>query len=278
MPTKIEWASESWNPVTGCTPISEGCRYCYAKRMANRLRGRYGYPKDDPFKVTIHPDRLDQPLKWRKPKRIFVVSMGDLFHEDVKYDWIRSILFTMYGGGRHHAYLILTKRPERMYDFFKHNMPDYWPLSNVWLGVTCENQHAADERIPILLQIPATVRFVSCEPLLGEIDFSHLPESGAELDWVIVGGESGPGARPMHPDWARSVRDQCQSAGVPFFFKQHGEWIGKAGWYLQKDMASCRSIIMDRDKNDKIGVSMGKVGKKKAGRILDGRTWDEYPK
>ena len=283
MPTKIEWASESWNPVTGCTPISEGCRNCYAKRMANRLRGRYGYPADDPFKVTFHPDRLNQPLRWEKPRRIFVVSMGDLFHEDVKYKWIDAI-WSRIAKCPQHTFMVLTKRPERMAEFVSEiGIFNYDVLPNLWLGITCENQQAADKRMPIFLQIPAAVHFVSLEPLLGDIDLGIDIGQGVgdlaidKLSWCIIGGESGPGARPMHPDWARSVRDQCQSAGVPFFFKQHGEWTGKAGWYLQKDMASCRSIIMDRDKNDKIGVSMGKVGKKKAGRILDGRTWDKYP-
>ena len=168
MPTKIEWATESWNPITGCSHAgSPGCDHCYAKRMAQRLKGRYGYPKDDPFRVTFHPDRLDQPLKWKKPRRIFVCSMSDLFHEDVKHDWIRSILFTMFAGGRHHTYIILTKRPERMYEFFMHHQPDYWPLPNVIGMVTAENQEQADKRIPILLECPFAKYGVSLEPLLG---------------------------------------------------------------------------------------------------------------
>lgn len=289
MSTKIEWCQETWNPITGCSKISEGCKNCYAERMSKRLAGRYGYPKHNPFAVTFHPDRLDQPLKWKKPKRIFVCSMGDLFHEKVsEYDilaiWQRMGEFHDLNGQiapvekrPGHTYLVLTKRPERALDFLSRRYPKGFERSNVWIGVTCENQQAADERIPILLQIPAAVRFVSCEPLLGEIDFSHLPESGAELDWVITGGESGPGARPMHPDWARSIRGQCQAAGVPFFFKQWGAWTGAKGWYLQDNMASCKSMIVDKDIEDKIGISMGRVGKKKAGRILDGRTWGEYP-
>ena len=228
MPTKIEWCEESWNPITGCSHAgSPGCDHCYAKRMANRLRGRYGYPKNDPFKVTFHPDRLEQPLKWKKPKRIFVCSMGDLWHRNSDWTFIDKVFFACHKAS-HHTYLFLTKRVEAAWYYFKspiYSRPTmrrrtFLKYSDIWLGVTAENQQAADKRIPILLQIPAAVRFVSCEPLLGEIDFSHLPESGAELEWVIVGGESGPGARPMHPDWARSIREHCQRAGVRFFMKQ----------------------------------------------------------
>jgi protein gp37 len=274
-PTKIEWAEEVWNPVTGCTKVSPGCRNCYAERMAKRLRGRFGYPQDDPFRVTIHEDRLDEPLRWRKPRRVFVCSMGDLFHEDVPDEFIARV-FSVARGCPDHTFLVLTKRPERARAFlracgqwdgwFTHNgRPpkgytmedpgvivghDYvrdvetgevtarknWPLENVWLGVSCEDQERADERIPILLDTPAAMRFVSLEPLLGEVDVSSFlcgeEDGGAAwrpggcarysppLDWVIVGSETGPGARPMHPDWARSVRSQCQSAAVPFFFKQ----------------------------------------------------------
>ena len=220
--TKISWADATWSPITGCTPVSEGCEHCYAKRMANRLRGRFGYPQDDPFKVTFHPDRLGQPLKWRKPKRIFVCSMGDLFHEDVKHDWIRQVLINTLAYPQH-TYLFLTKRAQRM----KHIFIGYKDVlqKNNFCGITAENQQRADERIPILLQIPAAVRFVSLEPLLGPINLGEyiwkIPHiDKCRLDWVIVGGETGPGARPMNPDWARSVRDQCEAAEVPFFMKK----------------------------------------------------------
>jgi len=197
--------------------------------MAYRLKGRYGYPADDPFRVTFHPDRLDQPLKWKKPKRIFVCSMGDLFHKNVKSIWIYDILATMYNA-QQHIYLVLTKRPEIL---LKDHEPwiEYdwggWPQCT-WLGVTAENQARADERIPILLQIPAAQHFVSIEPMLGPVDISsYLPIitiGGVEMErwpgWVIVGGETGPGARLMDPDWARSIRDQCREAEVPFFMKQ----------------------------------------------------------
>ena len=278
MPTKIEWCEETWNPVTGCTPISEGCRNCYAKRMAQRLKGRYGYPKDDPFKVTFHPDRLEQPVRWRKPRMIFVCSMGDLFHKKVTDEQIDGIFERMthpMRGMDHHTYLILTKRPERILTGHAEHFAE-WP--NIWLGVTCENQQAIDERIPILLQIPAAVRFVSIEPMLSEInlemaleDFQplnpDLSKKSSPIQWVIVGGESGPGARPMHPDWARSIRDQCQAAGVPFFFKQWGEYVES----IPSNISSANRHIYEH------GTSFYRVGKKKAGRILNGRAWDEYP-
>ena len=339
--SKIEWTEYSWNPVTGCTPASEGCQNCYAKRMANRLRGRCGYPADDPFKVTMHEDRLGEPLRWKQPRRVFVCSMGDLFHEDVKDEWIARIWWVMgqcagyldpsrYRG---HTFIILTKRPERMqkwlngwndretrrqwiesfgevYDWM--SGPKYWPdvLPNVWLGVTAENQARADERIPLLLQIPAAVRFVSVEPMLGPVDLtSYLPccsccdapidktdpawrwngicwehkcpdnppQSGyfaayAGVDWVICGGETGPGARPMHPDWVRNLRDQCQTAGVPFFFKSWGDWVTPS----QMPLKTYRET---EDYGSGIGISdaVQRVGKKRAGRLLDGRTWDMVP-
>jgi len=290
--TKIEWTRDingnpgkTWNPITGCSPVSEGCEHCYARRMAQRLKGRYGYPKDDPFRVTFHPDRLDQPLKWKKPRMVFVCSMGDLFHEIVTewqwievFDVIRRCITN--GGGSGHKFLILTKRPwtmklvleklnwngERL--TFNRGTPFIHLCGDdVWLGVTAENQQRADERIPILLQIPAAVRFVSIEPMLGPVDLTFInpfddfhtdaldtPDPSYKLHWVILGGETGPGARPMHPDWARSVQNQCQAAGVPFFFKKHGDYNRKAQG-LQ--------FITDPDN---------------AGRLLDGRLWEEYPK
>jgi protein gp37 len=262
--TRIEWADSVWNPVTGCSPVSEGCENCYAKRMSKRLAGRYGYSKDEPFKVTLHPDRLGQPLRWKKPRRIFVCSMGDLFHEDVPNEFI-DYVFAVMGRSQQHTFILLTKRPERMREYLQagryqqilniayrlkfrpeglgkgiDNPKDmrWWP--NVWLGVTAENQQRADERIPILLQIPAAVRFVSVEPMLGVVDLVAALDAaiGIEgkveipavdgidnwLHWVICGGETGPGARPTHPDWVRNLRYQCQASGVPFFFKSWGEW------------------------------------------------------
>ncbi len=278
MSTKIEWTDETYNPVTGCTKVSAGCRSCYAERMSKRLAGRCGYPEvPHHFDVTLHPDRLDQPLHWRKPRRIFVCSMGDLFHEDVPNDYITMVFDVMCDARtQEHTFQVLTKRPEHISEWLNW-VAQYWPgdspfsicwevtghAPSVWIGVSAENQETADERIPILLDTPAAVRFVSCEPLLGPVDLSrwlgdtvmdcpvHGPMSRKYwttqksctlcmdeircsagdapnfirntrpgIEWVIVGGETGPGARPMNPDWARDIRDQCQEAGVPFFFKQ----------------------------------------------------------
>jgi protein gp37 len=355
--TTIEWATHTWNPVTGCSPISEGCENCYAKRMAQRLRGRCGYPEDEPFRVTLHRDRLEEPLKLRKPSRIFVCSMGDLFHPAVPDKWIDRI-FAIMALTPQHIYQMLTKRPGRMRQYldrlqirsadyggirgasaygvyraaeaYDSNLGDSrfagmlvtaflsnreaidrpgWPLPNVWLGVTVENNNNL-WRIEELLQIPAAVRFVCCEPMLGPVDLrlgqhwlisvgggygkfhflghEHEAEEmrahkarweGAVakkrwlpgIDWVICGGETGPGARPMHPDWVRLLRDQCQVAGVPFLFKQWGEyreacapddpiWNGQAPKLRHEH-----------------GMHFIKLGAKKTGRILDGEIWDEYP-
>ena len=249
MSTKIEWATETWNPVTGCTKISEGCQNCYAKRMANRLRGRYGYPADEPFRVTFHRDRIEQPLKWKKPRKIFVCSMGDLFHSGLT-GWMINEVWMMIRNAPQHIFILLTKRPGAMKAWTRAAaqvkawpVEEIWP-ENAWLGVTAENQKCADERIPILLQIPAAVRFVSVEPMLGCVDLERLcyengvceidalhgshgvirPHRGSNtsLDWVICGGETGPGARPMKKDWVYGLKGQCVDAGVPFFFKKWG--------------------------------------------------------
>ena len=234
MPTKIEWAEESWNPVTGCTPVSEGCQNCYAARMARRLAGRCGYPADEPFRVTLHPERLEQPAKWRKPRRIFVCSMGDLFHPDIRWEYIYDVFLAMYNAGWH-TFLVITKRPERMKAIIEEHIPHV--ADNIWLGVTAENQARGDERIPVLLSIPAAVHFVSIEPCLGPVDLlraiqvgfgrqapldniNFVDGLGYGLDWVILGCETGPGRRTMQPVWARDVKDQCVAAGVPLFLKQ----------------------------------------------------------
>jgi len=279
MPTKIEWAEETWNPVTGCSPISEGCQHCWAKRMAKRLAGRFGYPRDDPFRVTLHPDKLEQPLHWKKPRLIFVCSMSDFFHPAIPFEYQNAILRVIRRCPQH-TFMILTKRAEQlaMWD----HICGWDPLPNLWLGVTVENQQRAEERIPILLQTPAIVHFVSVEPCLSAIDLTpwlgSCPECGGSgyvadgygggefcgcngpLDWVICGGETGPGARPMQPKWVRSLRDQCQKVGVPFFFKQWGEYAPV--------FDSCTS---------ENSYTMMRLGKKDAGRELDGRIWDEYP-
>jgi protein gp37 len=300
--TRIEWADAVWNPVTGCSKVSEGCDNCYAERMSKRLAGRCGYPAANPFKVTFHEDRLGDPLRWRKPKRIFVCSMGDLFHDDVPDEFIARIWWVMgqcagyLDPSRHrpHTFLVLTKRASRMKDWIRgwcephtrkrwvesfgavydwESGPRYWPdvLPNVWLGVTAENQETADKRIPMLLQIPAAVRFVSCEPLLGPVGLAAYISNG--IQWVIVGGESGPDARTVHPDWVRSIRDQCIAAEVPFLFKQWGEWC----YPEQMPEDAYRAWDVHYGTGDYHNQPFG-VGKKAAGRELDSRIWDEYPK
>lgn len=245
--TKIEWATKVWNPVTGCTPTSSGCQNCYAKRMANRLKGRHGYPADNPFRpATYHLDRWPERIG-RAGELVFVCSMGDLFHESVNirgYEMER-IFYKM--SCEDCAFLLLTKRPERMALAIKHFYDDRFPdvMDNVWLGVSCENQEWADRRIPILLQIPAAVRFVSLEPLLGPIDlvpYLHTVCARCKgsldplipprcrcvnyidviygVNWVVVGCESGPGRRPCKLEWVRSIVDQCNDASVPVFVKQ----------------------------------------------------------
>ena len=228
----IEWTESTWNPVTGCTKISRGCQHCYAERMARRLKamGQRRYRRG--FNLTLHPDVVQAPLSWREPQMIFVNSMSDLFHRDVPTDFIQDVFEVMRQASRH-TFQVLTKRAARLASLAE-RLP--WP-DNVWVGVTVE---ASDyvQRIDFLQRVPAAVRFLSLEPLLGPIE--SLPLDG--IDWIIVGGESGPRARPMRAEWALAVRDQCVAAGVPFFFKQ---WGG--------------------------------VQRTRAGRQLDGRTWDQYP-
>jgi len=246
--TSIEWTDATWSPVTGCSKVSSGCQKCYAERLFPRVYAKDkvtfaedGFVKTRPRKFTdvkLHPDRLEQPFHWKKPRMIFVNSMSDLFHEDIPFEFIEKVWDTMFNCLAYkmgHIFQILTKRPERMLKFvfwMEETQNRNTNYENIWLGISCENQATADERIPLLLQVPAAVRFLSCEPLLDEIDLSkyfwslqkgiidpiRLPTYN--IHQIIVGGESGPGYRPMNLDWARSIRDQCASAGVPFFFKQ----------------------------------------------------------
>lgn len=332
--TKIEWADKVWNPVSGCTKVSEGCRNCYAERMSKRLAGRCGYPAEDPFRVTLHREKLGEPLKWRKPLRIFVNSMSDLFHADIPDKFIIDIL-SLIAEASHHTFMILTKRPERMRELLNHETiandvwlqtsrgvnaeRSPWPLPNLWLGVTAENQAAADERIPQLLQTPAAVRFVSVEPLLSEVNLSrylkrpickHWGENGdpniygryfwkkqalvgagwVGIDWVICGGETGPGARPMHPAWVRDLRDQCRAGGTPFFFKSFGEYVRVGECMNEEDdeefysKSSAAGTNVQRlnlqggmGYHGEKSIYMQRIGKKRAGRELDGRTWEEFP-
>ncbi|HMN15869.1 MAG TPA: phage Gp37/Gp68 family protein, partial [Bellilinea sp.] len=298
--TKIEWADRVWNPIVGCRRVSEGCRHCYAERMAKRLRamGKSAYQDvvDDKGhwtgRVNLLPDKLDEPLRWKKPSRVFVNSMSDLFHERLPdrpgwSDFITSLWLTMMRCPEH-TFMILTKRPHIMEQEVKALIGAGMPvLPNAWLGTSVEDQDAADKRIPFLLDTPAAVRFLSLEPLLGPVDLEgpfgiQGPQNGDwsnpdtpdmwldGIHWVIVGGESGKGARPMHPAWVRSIRYSCVSAGVPFFFKQWGE-------FLPLDQLN----KMPPDKKEWVGSLHGghqygapdeswpdlvRVGKKRAGR------------
>lgn len=341
MGSAIEWTEDTWNPVVGCSRVSRGCEHCYAERESRRLMHHEAYEgvtrstsKGPRWtgKVNCLPERLDQPLRWRKPRRIFVNSMSDLFHPDVPDEFIDQV-FAVMALAPHHVFQILTKRPERMREYlsarlrlehiydhwysFSENSPaaQAWPLPNVWLGTSVEDQATADERIPHLLQTPAAVRWLSCEPLLGPVDLRRFPPFSftraspeevramrrvypgglpadslnaqierMRLHWVVAGGESGPGARPMHPDWARSLRDQCVEAGVPFFFKQRGAWT----WDDPGDGSDPDGMLMGDGLLVKEGeevwiaesltaVPVKRVGKKAAGRELDGQTWDQYP-
>lgn len=367
--SRIEWTEATWNPVIGCSRVSEGCRHCYAETMAGRLalmgQATYeglttgtGQKTRWTGVVRCLPERLSIPLGWRKPRRIFVNSMSDLFHPAVPFEFIAAV-FGVMAACRQHTFQVLTKRPERAAAFFadleasiermvsidggaylrrpsradaplpihwvmdalaeevpglpyQEQVSRVWPLPNVWIGVSVENQTTADERIPLLLQCPAAVRWVSAEPLLGPVDLgAHMPtrlrpghrwlpcvcaeidpadqpcltcEARTGIRWVVAGGESGPGARPMHPDWVRSLRDQCQAAGVPFLFKQWGKFLPEG----QEPHVSGRCEGMDANGNPSSDLHTNfpegpghcwfyPVGKAAAGRLLDGRTWDEYP-
>jgi len=320
---KIEWTDATWNPVTGCSKVSAGCKHCYAEREWPRIAKLVpAYAGRDFTDVRTHGDRLDQPIRWAKRRMIFVNSMSDLFHPEVPEDFIDSVFGVMwaclYGRNEQdgHIFQVLTKRADRMHDYFRKDRREAWarsavqhgggidpdgiwdqtmnhdgPHPRIWLGVSVEDQAAADERIPLLLDTPAAVRWISAEPLLGPVRLSGLPglpsddedvridalagtyitsryqetptTLGSRIGWVVVGGESGPKARPMHPQWARDLRDQCAAAGVQFLFKQWGEWLPD-------------------DQNPKVSKPHDpsgaiRVGKKAAGRMLDDVTHDGYP-
>lgn len=313
MPSKIEWTQETWNPIAGCTKCSPGCDHCYAERMANRLKYMLNYPQylgktnDDgkwTGKVECCDWKLEEPLHWRKPRRIFVCSMSDLFHESVPFDFIMKVLGIMMQTPRH-RYQILTKRPERMkqwVEYLAQNYNNFFKCrgtfesigNTVHLGVSISNQAEADEKIPILLKIPAAIRWLSIEPMLEDIDLTGFKpwygtfeenKQDRGLYWIVVGGESGPGPRPMHPDWARGIRDQCVAAGVPFFFKQWGNWIpgrrlGEIIWDSTHEASS--KEFRDVNNHSVFQFSDGQYmfrsrSKKTAGRLLDGREWNQYP-
>jgi protein gp37 len=356
--TGIEWTDATWNPVTGCTKVSQGCKHCYAERGWARLQHLPAYQGREFTDVATHFSRLNQPLRWRSPRRIFVNSMSDLFHEAVHTEFIDGV-FAVMAMAPQHVFQVLTKRPDRMREYLSRRLvtdgiefemigmlfdkrcrgkePEslILPLPNVWLGVSVENQTTADERIPLLLDTPAAVRWISAEPMLGPISLEWLGHDGdgvidaltgevwiddagpaarvrvhgsietsvmgrrvisarTALDWVVVGGESGPKARPMHPRLVRSLRDQCAKVGVPFLFKQWGEWIpyehgaqppfllsqhGREidGHFLpdfeSEDGQLQREWICDYADQ----ILARRVGKKAAGRLLDGVLHDGYP-
>lgn len=241
--SRIEWTDATWNPVTGCTKVSPGCKHCYAQTFAERFRGVPGHPYEQGFDLRLWPDRVRLPLAWKASRRIFVNSMSDLFHENVPEDFISQVFETM-RNAPWHQFQVLTKRPERMASFLEQNPQALGRHSgangHIWLGASVENDRYA-YRAKLVARLRSAVRFLSCEPLLGPLDLKGVlgPEG---VNWVIVGGESGAGARPMKLDWVLEIRDACRQARVPFFFKQ---WGG--------------------------------VNKKATGRILVRRTWDEMP-
>jgi protein gp37 len=362
--TGIEWTDATWNPVTGCTEVSPGCDHCYAKTFAERWRGTEGHYFEHGFDVQLRPDKLDQPLRWKKPRKIFVNSMSDLFHDSVPDDYIAQV-FAIMAMASQHTFQVLTKRHARMRSLL--SSTEFWtqvgahgrgiaferaagrypasgpmaltadssawghwtaaqPLPNVWLGVSTENQQWADIRIPALLDTPAAVRFVSAEPLLGWLeltdDLLYRPtpcpdgcpcvrpqdadrndcacggpccmsyewnDRKPDLHWVITGGESGRGARPAHPDWFREIRNRCQSEGIAYLHKQHGEWVpermllhaNNAPAAFLSDDGRTRLLVNGKPTAPPMSrgddITMRRVGKKAAGRELDGRTWDQYP-
>jgi protein gp37 len=350
--SSIEWTDATWNPVTGCTKVSAGCDNCYAETFAERWRGTPGHHFENGFDVQLRPDKLDQPLRWKKPRRIFVNSMSDLLHEKVPNGYVADV-FAVMALTPQHTYQLLTKRHGRLRSLLNNqafwyevgrkarhrgyhndraanhlgdgsNIYDtsWWEthraLPNAWLGVSVENQRWAEGRIPALLETPAAVRWISAEPLLGALDLRNLkarngalidclsgdvatPEGdvycGAPsvLDWVVVGGESGAKARPMHPDWARSLRDQCEKAHARFLFKQWGAWAPWASHLEGEDGPGDTFVNLDGATghvwfNEDLGRPtnyagqwgedsqvVSRAGKKRAGRELDGRTWDEFP-
>ncbi|MDX5935630.1 phage Gp37/Gp68 family protein [Acidithiobacillus thiooxidans] len=349
--TGISWTDATWNPVTGCTKVSQGCKHCYAERDWARLSANpkavsyYGRAFTD---VACHADRLNQPLRWQKPRMIFVNSMSDLFHESVPDAFIDQV-FAVMALAEQHIFQVLTKRPERMLAYLSTPGREYvigekampavrpdcfgvqeWPIPNVWLGVSAEDQETADARIPLLMQAPAALRWVSAEPLLGPIDFEAVPVGmfgplrpyqasvttfNQRIKWVVAGGESGPDARPMHPDWVEAIQEQCTQAHVPFFFKQWGEWLPLTQMtpeYAASLYRSNRPAKDGEDQNDlddeygthcivpqKVIIHNGRVfsvedprsfeqdffgtrsifrvGKKAAGCLLNGQEWQTWP-
>lgn len=300
--TGIEWTDATWNPIRGCRRVSTGCINCYAETMAARFSGpgqpyeglaemKHGKPRWT-GQYQIVWDKFDQPLRWKRPRMIFVNSMSDLFYEELPFSVTLQIFETMIEAN-HHIFQVLTKRPGQMLKFFKYLYDvrimvwnRYIESNNIWMGISAENQDTANERIPLLLKTPGHIRWVSAEPLLGPIDLrkcgaikekwnivrTDVSCSVGEIDWLVTGGESGHGARPMHPNWARKLRDDCSEASIPFFFKQWGKW--------SPDMPSQpynyrKELVRDGVKTTTV---MYGVGKKIAGNKLDSKIYQEYPK
>lgn len=296
MPTKIEWCEETWNPVVGCSKCSPGCTSCYAEKMARRLAAM-GYEK---YQSVITNGRWNGTTVFslarlpKKPSMIFVSSMGDLFHENVADDMLFHV-FDIMSENQQHTYILLTKRPKRMAEYINKNQR-YLPRRLI-CGVTVCNQKEADEKIPQLVDTHVNTRLISIEPMLGPIDLQYPTFNGIDdlwslpgINWVIVGGESGPGARPMHPDWVRSIRDQCKDAAVPFLFKQWGEWTHTTEWAKPQSICPSMTRYMYAD-GEVLETGKGllrpgvehpiliyRAGKKRSVRLLDGKLHDEYPK
>lgn len=304
--SKIEWTDHTWNPWVGCTRVSPGCQHCYAETMMDK---RYGKVQWGPQGTRVRTSAAywKQPLKWNRAaaaegvrRRVFCASLADVFEDkpdQPELDESRRDLFNLISETQHLDWLLLTKRPENVMSMLIKAGRGFQPLPPwAWIGTSVENQEYADKRIPELLKIPATVRFLSVEPMVGPVDLSAYltpkwtseerlsPKHGIgfpptldvvrirpRVDWVIVGGESGHGARPMHPQWARDIRDQCENAGVPFFFKQHGEWRYRGRF--DSEMRVYQQLWIDHDTLD----AWERAGKKAAGRLLDGREWNEFP-
>jgi protein gp37 len=234
----IEWTDATWNPVRGCTKVSAGCKHCYAETFAERWRGIPGHPYEQGFELRLVPEKLDEPTRWKRPRRIFVNSMSDLFQDGVDVSFVRAVFETM-NIAAWHTYQVLTKRAELMRSVTQELGRELVHHPHIWLGVSVENRKHGLPRIDLLRDVPAAVRFLSVEPLLEDLGLLDL----TGIHWVIVGGESGPGARPMRAEWVQSIQSQCREQSVPFFFKQ---WGG--------------------------------VHKRKTGRELAGKTWDEFPR
>ncbi len=306
MPSEIEWLwmpgyrGEAWNVITGCTKISPGCANCYAERMAIRFKRDGGSYLPGLAEINFHPERMDYPARWREPRMIFMNSVSDIFHDEVSDAQIDAMLAVVFRNPRH-IFLALTKRPHRMVDYFGEYAwqqdntrdriedrvrdagslaPMVWPLPNLWMGISVENQHFADERIPLLNQVPAVIRWLSVEPLLGPIVWGDLLTS---VDWFVIGGESGPKARPMHPNWVGEGITAADAHSIPVFFKQWGE---HRPWVDALDEGKNRKVVEVKYKRSRhpYGWKMVKVGKGEAGASLSAagflvdkrREWPEY--